>query len=51
MSNKFYKYVNSIRREDEAKRAGLRGDRNDYLNEEADGTEWPKSKEVRFEDL
>ena len=49
MSNKFHKYVNSIRKEDEAKRAGLRGDRNDYTKDEEEGTEWPKSKGVRFE--
>lgn len=30
MSEKFHKYVASIRREDEAKRANVRGDRNDY---------------------
>ena len=30
MSDKFHKYVTGIRREDEAKRARLRGDRNDY---------------------
>lgn len=49
MSNKFHKYINSIRKEDEAKRAGLRGDRNDYSKEEEEGAEWPKSKVVRFE--
>jgi hypothetical protein len=48
MSNKFHKYVNSIRREDEAKRAGLRGDRNDYAKDEDEGAEWPKAKSVRF---
>ncbi|ETI28430.1 hypothetical protein G647_00879 [Cladophialophora carrionii CBS 160.54] len=48
MSNKFHKYVNSIRREDEAKRAGLRGDRNDYAKDEEEGAEWPKAKNVRF---
>jgi hypothetical protein len=48
MSNKFHKYVNSIRREDEAKRAGLRGDRNDYEKSE-EGSEWPKAKIVRFD--
>ena len=48
-SNKFHKYVNSIRQEDEAKRAGLRGDRNDYLRDGEEGAEWPKSKEARFQ--
>ena len=48
MSNKFHKYVNSIRKEDEAKRAGQRGDRNDYTLDEEAGGAWHKVKGVRF---